>query len=798
MRKKPISTCLTLSVTAFVLIGGCDDGGGSDCVTQSDCVSGQVCLNGTCQPVDVNDSGTDADADVDTNEGDGSNDCPEERVCEDLCCSAAEVCGGGRCCAPEVVCGGACCTDVETCVAESCVLACEGESVACVAEDGSERCCEGGNVCYLGDCVTPGDECMTSIDCPSESYCELTIERCLPQAELEECEYRPEVAPFEMVEEWHWSGDEEVLPEFDQVMMTPIVANLTDDDGNGLIDANDIPDVIFTNFTGSGYVNPGVMRAISGDSGSRIWPIGDPGYRVAPNRQLAIAELVATSPGPEIVACLSNGADGWEIGIVAASGSLLPFLEVGEPPISCPSNPIVADMDSDGVPEIVAGNAVIQADGTVVGRDIVGGARAVADIDDDGDMEIVTANSAHEMNGDVIWSRAVDSELGMALPSGHVAVADLDLDGSPELVATYASLHSIIALDAATGIDFWPELIDINPLHDPIVAAAVEADTSQGRGGGPVTIANFDDDEYPEIAFAGGFAYVIFENDGALKWYHVTQDRSSRATGSSIFDFEGDGVAEVLYNDELLFRVLRGNDGFVLLERCNTSGTLQEYPLVVDVDNDNNAEIVLMENNYAFSSCADGSPSTTGIHVFGHPTGQWVRTRRIWNQHTYHVTNVEEDGTIPLHERNNWEVDGLNNFRQNVQPDGLFNAPDLVLRDLAASTRACPEVIGLSVRVVNLGRSGAIAGIPVTFYDVSEGSRVRIGTTWTPEPLLPGQSVVVELDGGFAVPEERRDQVIQFEAVINDPDDDPVITLNECRTENNGAGPIEAACPVIY
>jgi hypothetical protein len=39
--------------------------------------------------------------------------------------------------------------------------------------------------------------------------------------------------------------------------------------------------------------------------------------------------------------------------------------------------------------------------------------------------------------------------------------------------------------------------------------------------------------------------------------------------------------------------------------------------------------------------------------------------RRIWNQHTYHVTNVREDGTIPQHEQPSWTR--LNTFRTNAQ-----------------------------------------------------------------------------------------------------------------------------------
>jgi len=108
-----------------------------------------------------------------------------------------------------------------------------------------------------------------------------------------------------------------------------------------------------------------------------------------------------------------------------------------------------------------------------------------------------------------------------------------------------------------------------------------------------------------------------------------------------VFDFDGDGSAEVIYSDEINLRVYTGSDGTVLWSTCNTTGTLVEYPLVADVDGDGHADIVAVSNDYSGITC-EGTKQT-GVRVFGDSLDSWVRTRRVWNQHTYHVTNIPPD-----------------------------------------------------------------------------------------------------------------------------------------------------------
>jgi hypothetical protein len=179
--------------------------------------------------------------------------------------------------------------------------------------------------------------------------------------------------------------------------------------------------------------------------------------------------------------------------------------------------------------------------------------------------------------------------------------------------------------------------------------------------------------------------------------------------------------------------------------------------------------------------------------VYSDATGNWVRTRRIWNQHTYHVTNVDEDGNVPRTETANWTVHGLNNFRQNVQPDGLFDAPDLVPADLSADVSMCPAQMTLRVRVVNRGHACAPAFVPVTFY-YGDPARMhtRIGRAVTSHRLLPGESEVVSVT--FPLPAGHAADTFNVYVVIDDASDMPLPTLHECHSDNNASTPHPFAC----
>jgi len=254
-----------------------------------------------------------------------------------------------------------------------------------------------------------------------------------------------------------------------------------------------------------------------------------------------------------------------------------------------------------------------------------------------------------------------------------------------------------------------------------------------------------------------------------------------------VFDFEGDGSAEVVYADETAFRIFRGSDGAILYEdTTHSSNTRLEMPIVVDVDNDGKSEVVIPEPNT--------DPSRGGLEVWEDSDNNWVRTRRIWNQHAYHVTNVTEDGQIPRVPEANWTRSRLNNFRQNVQPGGLFDAPDFVVRKI--SRLGCDErQFTLAVVVGNDGSLSVPPGILTHVVVTADDTRVfDLGTVATADWLLPGQSEQLEVV--FEVPAGAPVTRIAVSATV---DDDGVggQQYNECNDDNNGAASNPITCPLV-
>jgi VCBS repeat protein len=684
--------------------------------------------------------------------------CEAAKACASVCCGATDVCSFQKCVTP-----GNTCVDATECAADQYCEYAAGEAADAGLPDAS---CQGGASLLTGKCLPKPPECATGQEPGDPITC------------LTKCEFKPPVGQFSPVLKYSW-GDPAAAMTKDSVMMAPIVVQLDDDTCDGVVDERDIPEIVFSSFASGNYNGDGTLHAVSIVNGVVVekWSVNAGAVSpIHPGRSIAAGNIDGL-PGNEIVVCTTDG----RVRAYDAAGKELWLSPAG----TC-SMPSIADLDQDGSPEVIVESQILDGKTGMPKVAAFTPANAanlvVSDVDGDGKLDLVTGSRAYKADGTLI------AQTG--LPASYVAVGDFDKDGIPEIVAANTANHTLVLwhLDPAApgGFTIVRQGIDINGALDPNLCGVGSAGNT--KGGGPPTIADFNGDGTPDVALAGGVGYAVFDgtklmdpavaNDKTFLWIKQTQDCSSAATGSSVFDFEGDGKAEVVYGDETTLHVYDGASGTELFQTCNTNGTLFEYPLVADVDNDGQADIVVVSNSYSGFNCA--GVKTSGVRVFGDAAGNWVRTRRIWNEHAYHVTNVNEDGSIPKVELPNYKQPKLNNFRQNVQPQGEFSAPDLIVTIFPS----CGGEYGLVARVRNIGEAAVPAGVPIGFYagDPNAGGVLLAGSpVLTTKVLYPAEAEDVVLP----LPNAPTGVIAGTTPIFAVADDKGMHAWHECRTDNN-------------
>src|SRR5689334_2765295 len=331
-------------------------------------------------------------------------------------------------------------------------------------------------------------------------------------------------------------------------------------------------------------------------------------------------------------------------------------------------------------------------------------------------------------------------------------------DPHPQVVVVS---HGYLRIHDCTG-----GMIPVTPLPAP----NGDCGTDYNPGGAP-TVADFDGDGMPEIGVASQSRYSVWKPGQGWIWSTATFDCSAN-TGSSVFDFEGKGQAAVVYSDQCFFHVFDGKSGQMLIKEPNYSCTAYEMPVVADIDGSGRAKVLVPNNNICrFASCEREWPSTSvkryvGLKALKSPSDKWVNTRSVWNQHSYHVTNVNLDGTIPFPEPNSWAPDQSNSYRQNVQGQGVFSSPDLSVCAVDVDMTACQSSgAKVSATVYNGGAIPAKAGVTVDFYAVLEnGQTAHIGQTKTTRALNPGDSEPVSVP--WTAPPQS--QSVRVKAVVDE------------------------------
>lgn len=688
----------------------------------------------------------------------------------------------------------------------------------------SEDCCIKGDVCKFGICMQKLPLCTNDNECQNDSYC--FEEECIPYGikknSDENCTRPTIIGQFHPSLQCKWTAPPQgdPYPNHRQVLSTPVVVDFNFDNDPKTIH----PSIVFTSYDGydGGFPSAssnGIVRVIDGKTCEHQFTISD--HKVVGSSSPALGDIDLAPDGrPEIVAFAEGG------GIVAFKYDenekkfklLWNSTTDGKNPSYTGKDelrwnaPTIADITGDEHPEIFFSAVVHTYDGIVLVSNLgtkiyVDGQFAVVlDVDMDKKAEFVAGDGIYEYSvAENKWVK--EKYFTHSTPDGFVAVADFGNypvgnlpKNIPEVVVISSGKARVMDLSGKT-------------IFGPIPLPSFPPGTAAGWGG-PPTIGDFDGDGKPEFALAGKGAYTIFDFDcignpppfgcysSGILWTKQTQDYTSSLTGSSIFDFEGDGIAEAVYSDECFTRIYDGLTGEVLFSQWRTSCTWYEYPIIADVDGDFKSEIVVPSNtncgvqcpsiDYSFKGlrckkdtdcplegskcnvgycrcekdehcggqssgfvCSDPLPNTPGkgkvcrakhlgptqgILVFRDIADNWVNSRPIWNQHVYYVTNVEDSGKIPTlnNAKLNWTIEGLNNFRQNVQ--GKLQptlAPDITTKPEIIPNCDEKNKITIPVEVCNRGAAPVEEGIPVAFFSGNPKTADILCLKETTKPLFP-------------------------------------------------------------
>lgn len=469
----------------------------------------------------------------------------------------------------------------------------------------------------------------------------------VPEGQLDALPYCPPEPPppggFDPVEKWRFWGPTDGT----DLHGSPLVANLDDDNGDGVVDLCDVPDVLVQSARAPDDGGSAVIRyfILSGDDGSLKSTIeGDGDLMIATPAIFdldddGVPEILAVNYAGHVVALSPDDVLLWESPVEvfdpAGWGGLDPPLEARlRSRFVANSAVTVADLDGDGSPEIVVGMTVLTSDGSLHFEDPTRGAEygllfdfapvrpVVADLDGDGQQEVLFGHVGYRADGTELY------RLPVTTSPGHSHVADFFGSGHRQVLIQSAEGLSLVS---HTGEILWGPT---GPRTGGIYHHGMPTPPANA-------IVDLWGDGSPEVLITTELASMVYaiQPDGPVELESLARPSPPvlRYMFPGAFDFRGEGPDWItqVQHDVTLFE----GAGPAVMGRFDLSiHNGYFFPVVVDVDNDGSADLLLragVNSTHQWVSAYEDSQKRSSP------------ARRIWNQWNYTSSSVREDGRLP-------------------------------------------------------------------------------------------------------------------------------------------------------
>jgi uncharacterized repeat protein (TIGR02543 family) len=451
----------------------------------------------------------------------------------------------------------------------------------------------------------------------------------------------------------------------------------------------------------------------------------------------------------------------------------------------------LADFNGDGWTEVYVGNKIFDAatgkllaDGgsNNTGKaalvqnysDYVSYSQAV-DILGDPNLELIAGNQIYKVDIDrtVATAKTLEVISSVTPPSGAgndgvTIVGDFNNDGKLEVLVRQ---RQNAALTGNTiHLYLW------SPHTGTSTGTILARTTDNHQFFGIPFIGDIDGDGRIEVVTLGSNGQVANQLGFRARKYnaatgqftdfwnitHIDQSGSTRMT---LFDFNLDGIAEIVYRDEYQLRIINGSKKshitgadttavYTLSSFKSYSETSFEYPVIVDIyGNGSSAILVTSDTGETRTSSAASANKYTGeayIDIFtSDPITPWASARKVWNQYSYNPVNVNEDLTIPAIPSSIATVfpgkDGTLGTTDDVRPYNnilqqqtiinksgvpFFIAPDIYPEASLVSSTVTGNSVFITIGIINKGDAAIGTPVYATLYkdDILAANKISTGS----------------------------------------------------------------------